>query len=55
MKNFNDFLNEQLANNPNLLKEYEALESEYQLKPALIESHKNNKLSQKELSDKTTA
>ena len=53
MKNFNDFLNEQLANNPNLRKEYEALEIEYQLKQALIELRKGNNLTQKELSELT--
>ena len=55
MKNFNDFLNEQLVNNPNLRKEYEALEIEYQLKQSLIELCQDNKLSQNEPSDKTTA
>ena len=53
MKNFNDFLNEQLADNPNLRKEYEALEIEYQLKQALIELRKGNNLTQKELSELT--
>ena len=53
MEKFNDFLNEQLANNPNLRKEYEALEIEYQLKQALIELRKGNNLTQKELSELT--
>ena len=44
MKNFNEFLNEQLANNPNLRKEYEALEIEYQHKQALIELQAKNNL-----------
>ena len=44
MKNFNDFLNEQLANNPNLRKEYEALKIEYQHKQALIELQAKNNL-----------
>ena len=56
MKNFKDFLNEQLANNPNLRKEYEALEIEYQHKQALIELQAKNNLTKNNLpTSKTTA
>lgn len=49
MVKFDDFLQQELANNEELKKEYEALEIEYQLKQALIEIRKGQKMTQKEL------
>ena len=49
MVKFDDFLKQELANDEELKKEYEALEIEYQLKQALIEIRKGQKMTQKEL------
>ena len=49
MVKFDDFLQQELANNEELKQEYEALEIEYQLKQALIEIRKGQKMTQKEL------
>lgn len=49
MVKFDDFLQQELANDEELKKEYEALEIEYQLKQALIEIRKGQKMTQKEL------
>ena len=49
MVKFDDFLQQELTNDEELKKEYEALEIEYQLKQALIEIRKGQKMTQKEL------
>ena len=49
MVKFDDFLQQELANDEELKQEYEALEIEYQLKQALIEIRKGQKMTQKEL------
>ena len=49
MIKFDDFLQQELANDEELKQEYEALEIEYQLKQALIEIRKGQKMTQKEL------
>lgn len=49
MVKFDDFLQQELANDEELKQEYEALEIEYQLKQALIEIRKGQKKTQKEL------
>lgn len=52
MTNFNDFLNEQLKN-PNLKKEYDALEAEFSIIQAIIDARKVSGLTQKDLAEKT--
>ncbi len=52
MTNFNDFLNEQLKN-PNLKKEYDALEAEFSIIQAIIDARKISGLTQKDLAEKT--
>ncbi len=52
MTNFNDFLNEQLKN-PNLKKEYDALEPEFSIIQAMIDARKISGLTQKDLAEKT--
>lgn len=52
MTNFNDFLNEQL-NNPEIKKEYDALEPEFAIIQAIIDARKETGLTQKELSERT--
>ena len=49
MVKFDDFLQQEFANDEELKQEYEALEIEYQLKQALIEIRKGQKMTQKEL------
>ena len=53
MVKFDDFLQQELANDEELKQEYEALEIEYQLKQALIEIRKGQKMTQKELATLT--
>ena len=53
MLTFDDFLKEELASDPELKKEYDALEIEYQLKQALIDIRKGQNLTQKELASLT--
>lgn len=52
MTNFNDFLNEQLAD-PEIKSEYDALEPEFAIIQAIIDARKQNGLTQKELSERT--
>lgn len=52
MSNFNDFLKEQLQD-PEIRREYEALEPEYSIIQAMIDARKNSGLTQKQLSEKT--
>ncbi len=52
MTNFNDFLNEQLKN-PEIKKEYDALEPEFAIIQAMIDARKKTGLTQKELSERT--
>lgn len=52
MTNFNDFLNEQLKN-PNLKKEYDALEPEFSIIQAMLDARKTSGLTQKDLAEKT--
>ncbi len=52
MTNFNDFLNEQLKN-PEIKKEYDALEPEFAIIQAMIDARKETGLTQKELSERT--
>lgn len=52
MTNFNDFLNEQLKN-PNLKKEYDALDAEFSIIQAMIDARKASGLTQKDLAEKT--
>lgn len=49
MIKFDNFLKEELAKDNDLKREYDALEIEYQLKRALIEIRKGQKMTQKEL------
>ena len=49
MVKFDDFLQQELTNDKELKQEYDALEIEYQLKQALIEIRKGQKMTQKEL------
>ena len=49
MRNFEEFLKEELENDAELRKEYEELEIEYQLKKALIAIRKDKNITQKEL------
>ena len=49
MVKFDNFLQQELANDEELKQEYEALEIKYQLKQALIEIRKGQKMTQKEL------
>ena len=53
MVKFDDFLQQELANDKELKQEYDALEIEYQLKQALIEIRKGQKMTQKELATLT--
>jgi toxin-antitoxin system, antitoxin component, xre family len=52
MTNFNDFLKEQLKN-PNLKKEYDALEAEFSIIQAIIDARKVSGLTQKDLAERT--
>lgn len=52
MTNFNDFLNEQLKN-PEIRREYDALESEFALMQSMIDARKAAGLTQKQLSERT--
>lgn len=52
MKSFRDTLKEQLKD-PEFKKEYDALEPEFQLIRSLLDSRKEEKITQKELSAKT--
>jgi len=52
MTNFNDFLKEQLKN-PNLKKEYDALEAEFSIVQAIIDARKVSGLTQKDLAERT--
>ena len=52
MTNFNDFLNEQLKN-PEIKKEYDALDPEFAIIQAMIDARKETGLTQKELSERT--
>ncbi|MDO4458586.1 MAG: helix-turn-helix transcriptional regulator [Clostridia bacterium] len=49
---FNDFLNEQLEN-PEIRREYEALQPERAIIQAIIDARKSTGLTQKELSERT--
>lgn len=50
---FNEFLKQQLEDDPKLKKEYEALAPEYEIISAMIEARTEQHLTQKELSEKT--
>ena len=52
MSDFNSYLSEKLKN-PAFKAEYEALEPEFTIVQALIDSRKNSGLTQKQLSEKT--
>lgn len=52
MTNFDEYLSKQLQD-PKFKKEYDALEPEYTVIQAMIESRKQNGMTQKELSKKT--
>ncbi len=52
MTNFNDFLNEQLKN-PDVKREYDALEPEFAIIQAMIDARKETGITQKELSERT--
>ncbi len=52
MTKFNDFLNEQLKD-PELKKEYDALEPEFAIIRAILDARKETGLTQKELSKRT--
>ncbi len=52
MTNFNDFLNEQKANE-NFKKEYDALEPEFSIIQAMLDARKASGITQKELSKRT--
>ena len=52
MTNFNDFLKEQLQD-PELKAEYDALEPEFSIMQAMIDSRKSSGLTQKQLTEKT--
>lgn len=52
MTNFNDFLKEQ-KKDPELKKEYDALEPEFAIVQAMIDARKKSGLTQKEQADKT--
>ncbi len=52
MTKFDDFLNEQLKD-PEIRKEWDALEPEFAIMQAMIDARKRSGLTQKELSEKT--
>ena len=52
MTKFDDFLNEQLKD-PEIRKEWDALEPEFTIIQAMIDARKRSGLTQKELSEKT--
>ena len=52
MSEFRDFLNEQLQD-PEVKREYDALEAEYSIKQAIIDARSAVNMSQQELSQKT--
>ena len=52
MSEFRDFLNEQLQD-PEVKKEYDALEAEYSIKQAIIDARNTVNMSQQELSQRT--
>lgn len=52
MTTFNDFLNEQLKN-PNIKKEYDALEPEFSIIQAMLDARKAAGLTQKDLAERT--
>ena len=52
MKTFDTYLSEKL-NNPELKKEYDALEPEFAIIQAMINARKESGLTQKQLSDRT--
>ena len=52
MKNYKDYKKKALAN-PDVKKEYDALEPEYDLIQAMIDARVSQKITQKELSDIT--
>ena len=52
MTKFDDFLNEQLKD-PEIRKEWDALEPEFAIMQAMIDARKRSGLTQKELSKKT--
>lgn len=52
MTNFNDFLNEQLAD-PEFKKEYDALRPEFNIIQAIIDARKSTGMTQKDLAEKT--
>lgn len=52
-KNFRETLNNELINNAEFKKEYDALEPEYQLINAMLDARKEKNITQKELSDIT--
>lgn len=52
MTNFNDFLEERLQD-PNLKKEYDALDPEFSIIQAIIDARKSTGMTQKELAEKT--
>lgn len=52
MNNYKDFFNELMAN-PEVKKEYEALEPEFQLVRSLIRARQESGMTQKELAAKT--
>ena len=52
MKNFNDYLNEQLKN-PDFKAEYDALDPEFSIVQAMIDARKASGLTQKQLAEIT--
>lgn len=52
MSNFHDFLEEQLKD-PEVKREWDALEPEFNMIQAMIDARKQNNMTQKELAEKT--